>query len=253
MQQYIGIPASGGIAIGPAWIYRPRQVRVDRYTVQDASLEWANLQAAISMARTQLQALETRAQEMVGPEEAAIFGAHLMFLDDEELLASLSDLVQGQRLNAKAAVQDAFGHYSDALLSLEEEYFKARAQDVSDVGQRVLRCLEGNQEQASTKLVKQAIILAEDLSPSDTIQFERENILGIATVKGGPTSHTAILARALGVPAIVSVPLVLDEILPETLLILDGTQGEITIGPTSTSWTWRASARRNGTTGWRSS
>ena len=253
MQQYIGIPASGGIAIGPAWIYRPRQVRVDRYTVQDASLEWANLQAAISMARTQLQALETRAQEMVGPEEAAIFGAHLMFLDDEELLASLSDLVQGQRLNAKAAVHDAFGHYADALLSLEEEYFKARAQDVADVGQRVLRCLEGSQEEASTKLVKQAIILAEELTPSDTIQFERENILGIATVKGGPTSHTAILARALGVPAIVSVPLVLDEILPETLLILDGTQGEITIGPTSTSWTWRASARRNGTTGWRSS
>jgi phosphoenolpyruvate-protein phosphotransferase len=232
MQQYIGIPASGGIAIGPAWIYRPQQVRVDRYTVQDASLEWTKLQTAISMARTQLQALEARAQEMVGAEEAAIFGAHLMFLDDEELLASLSDLVQGQRLNAKAAVQDAFGHYADALLSLEEEYFKARAQDVSDVGQRVLRCLEGNGNQASTKLVKQVIILAEDLTPSDTIQFDRENILGIATIKGGPTSHTAILARALGVPAVVSIPLPLDDILAETLLILDGVQGEVTIGPT---------------------
>ena len=232
MSRYIGLPASGGIAIGPAWVFRPQQVQVERTTVQDPAEEWANLEVALAMAREQVQTLEKRAVEMAGPDEAAIFGAHLMFLDDEELLGSLRELIINQRLNAKAAVQEAFNHYAEALLSLEEEYFKARAQDVSDVGQRVLRCLEGGQSQDSAVLSKPSVILAEDLAPSDTIGFERQNILGLATVKGGPTSHTAILARALGVPAVVSVPLVLDEIQVETLLILDGTQGEITIAPT---------------------
>lgn len=232
MRKFVGLSASGGIAIGPAWIFHPHQVQVEYYTIQDPKQEWAQLQAAISMAQTQLEGLEARARQYTGPEEAAIFGAHLLFLEDEELLNTLRDLVHSQHLNAKAAVRDAFEHYAQALLSLEEEYFKARSQDVSDVGQRVLRCLEGDQGQMVRSPNKPAIVLAEDLTPSDTIQFEREHILGIATVKGGPTSHTAILARALGVPAVVSAPLELDEIQPDTLLVLDGHQGEITVGPT---------------------
>jgi phosphoenolpyruvate-protein phosphotransferase len=232
MQKYLGLPASNGIAIGPAWIYQPQQVKVERYTIQNPDREWEQLEDAIALARTQIKSLEERAREMAGPDEAAIFGAHLLFLEDEDLYNSLRELVYSQHLNARASVQEAFDYYTQALLGLEEEYFKARAQDVSDVAQRVLRCLAGNQDQPSASLIKPSIILAEDLTPSDTIQFDRQYILGLATVKGGPTSHTAILARAIGVPAVVSAPLELDEVQPDTLLILDGARGQVTIGPT---------------------
>ena len=232
MQQYLGLPASGGIAIGPAWIYRAQEVKVERTLARDPDREWAQIETALVLARTQIQQLEVRAHKMAGPEEAAIFGAHLLFLDDDDLMSSLRSLVYEQKLNAHAAVLEAFEHYAQALLSLEEEYFKARAQDVRDVGQRLLRCLEGSQGQAAANPTRPVVILAEDLTPSDTIQFDRQFILGLATVKGGPTSHTAILARALGVPAVVSVPVELDQVQPDTLVILDGTLGQVTIGPT---------------------
>jgi phosphoenolpyruvate-protein phosphotransferase len=231
MKQYRGLAASAGIAIGPAWIYHPVQVAVDRRTVTDTAAEWARLEAALSMARTQLQALEARARENIGADEAAIFGAHQLFLDDEELLASLGGLVRNQRLNAEAAAHDAFEHYAHALESLEEAYFKARAADVRDVRRRVLRCLHGAAE-ASDELAQPAVIFAEDLTPSDTVQFDKAKILGLCTVKGGPTSHTAILARGLGVPAVVSAPVSLADLGVGTLVILDGATGAVTVGPT---------------------
>jgi len=232
MRRYTGLPASAGIAIGPLWIYRPLQVKVGRQTVPDVPAEWARLQAALTMARTQLQALEERARATVGADEAAIFGAHQLFLDDAELLKGLSELVESQALNAEAAVHDTFEHYAQALQSLEEEYFKARAQDVLDVRARVLRCLQGQADAGAGQPTQPAVIFAEDLTPSDTIQFDRDMILGLCTVRGGPTSHTAILARGLGVPAVVSAPIPLEDVQNETLLILDGTTGEVTLGPT---------------------
>ena len=233
MKQYRGLAASAGIAIGPAWVYRPAQLTVERRLVADPAAEWARLQTALSMARTQLQALETRARESIGADEAAIFSAHQLFLDDEELLGSLGGLVREQRLNAEAAVHDAFEHYAHALESLEEAYFKARAADVRDVRARVLRCLAGEADGAG-ELAQPAVIFAEDLSPSDTVQFDRAKILGLCTVKGGPTSHTAILARGLGLPAVVSAPINLAEVEAGTLAILDGTTGAVTLGPTLT-------------------
>ncbi len=232
MQRYQGLPASDGIAIGPAWVYHPVHVTVERYLVTDPSAEWARLQTALSMARTQLQALEERARVTVGADEAAIFSAHQLFVQDEELVRTLQDMVENQRVNAEAAVFDGFEHYAQTLASLEEEYFKARAQDVRDVRQRVLRCLLGKGEEAGESLTKPVIVIADDLTPSDTIQFQKSNLLGLCTVRGGPTSHTAILARGLGIPAVVSAPLALDQIGNDTLLILDGGTGDVTIGPT---------------------
>lgn len=231
MYTYRGISASDGIAIGPAWIYHPTELEIERSTVGDSAQEWSRLMEAFEMARTQLWSLEARARETAGENEAAIFEAHLMFLDDDELVDKLRQLVIDHRLNAKAAVYDTFENYSRSFLDLEDEYFKARAQDVRDVCKRVLRCLAGENNFIASPS-KPSIVLAEDLTPSDTIQFERKYILGIATVKGGPTSHTAILARALGVPAVVSTPLTLSEILPETMVMVDGTQGLVIIDPT---------------------
>lgn len=231
MRKYQGLPASAGIAIGPAWIYRPQQLDTPRYRVSDPTAEMARLQTALSMARTQLQALEERARLTAGADEAAIFSAHQMFLDDEELLATLQASVLDTSLNAEAAVHDGFEHYAEALEALEEEYFKARAQDVRDVQRRVLRCLAG-QTESTAALTRPAIIIADDLTPSDTMGFERRLIVGLCTLRGGPTSHTAILARSLGVPAVVSLPTTLDEFDNNVQIILDGETGQIIVGPT---------------------
>ncbi len=232
MRRFQGLAASRGIAIGPVWVYRPVHVLAERRTVSDPASEWERLESALNMARVQLQALEERAREMVSAHDASIFAAHQLFVDDEELVHSLRETVMKDRLNAEAAVEDAFEKYAKALGDLDEEYFRARAQDVRDVRQRVLRCLQGLEPGAEGKLGHPAVIVADDLTPSDTIQFERANILGFCTVRGGPTSHTVILARGLGVPAVVNTPLELDQVENGTLLILNGGTGDVTLGPT---------------------
>ncbi|HRF47837.1 MAG TPA: phosphoenolpyruvate--protein phosphotransferase [Anaerolineales bacterium] len=231
MQQFKGLPASPGIAIGPIWIYRPQEAVVERHLVADPTAEWVRLQVALAKARTQLQALESRARETIGEEEAEIFAAHQLFLADDDLLVDLRTVLRNQRLNAEAAVEDAFEQHAQALEALDEEYFRARAADVRDVSRRVLRCLQDTDDSANT-LKEPSIIVADDLTPSDTVQFERANVLGLVTLKGGPTSHTAILARGLGIPAVVSVPAHLEDLRNGSLLILDGGAGELRVAPT---------------------
>ncbi len=233
MPRFQGLPASPGIAIGPALIYRTEKVRFTEDRVDDPRIEWRLLEQAIRRAHTQLSALEARARKMAGEEEAAIFEAHRLFLDDEELLAKLRQWVLEERLNAKAAVHHAFEEYAEALLAMQEEYFQARAQDLRDVAQRVMRCLEGDGDEMTVENTGEPVILvAEDLTPSDTIRFDREQILGIVTARGGPTSHSAILARAMGVPAVVSAPFDLNDIRSGTLAILNGSAGLFNVGPT---------------------
>jgi len=230
-RRFQGLPASPGIAIGPAWRYLPAHIEIDRGAVTNSEAEWQRLEAAIACTRQQLRELETRAGATVGEEEAAIFAAHRLFLDDPDLQALLEQAIRQEHLNAAAAVQDAFEYYAQALAALDDAYLQARAADVRDVARRLLRNLQGA-EDAPLQLTAPAIVLAEDLTPSDTIQFERSKILGLCTQRGGPTSHTAILARALGVPAVVAAPLPLAEIADETTVILDGASGEVIVDPT---------------------
>jgi phosphoenolpyruvate-protein phosphotransferase len=235
MRRIQGLPVSDGVAIGPAWLYRPTAVTVERRQVTDPQAEWVRLQAALAVTRTQLQALHARARGSVGEAEAAIFEAHQLILEDPEFLTAVRMAIETHQLNAEAAVSDAIEHYAQALLALEAAYFQARAQDVRDVGGRIIRCLVGHEPDQASGLTWPVIVLADDLTPSDTIQLDQANVLGLCTVRGGPTSHTAILARGLGVPAVVSAPIPLDEINAGTELILDGTAGAVTIDPTSES------------------
>ncbi len=230
MQQYKGLPASTGIAIGPAWIYRPTQITVDRHTITDPETEWQRLEAAKAHAQAQLQELEVQARTKVGENEAAIFSAHQLFLEDTELLAGLDKAIRIDRLNAEAAVQDTFEYYAQSLSVLDDDYLQARAADVRDVAQRLLRCLQSSDD--TPTMTMSAIVFAADLTPSDTIQFDRTKILGLCTVRGGPTSHTAILARALGVPAVVGTPLDLETVADGVPVILNGSTGNVTIEPT---------------------
>lgn len=231
MRRYQGVPASGGLAIGEAWIYRPVKVEVRQYRIKDPDAEWLRLQAAINLARNQLQALEQRAQASVGAKEAEIFSAHQEFLTDVDLMEGIHDLIFNEKFNSEAAVKIQYEQAAEMLAQLDDPYLKARSQDVGDVAMRVLRCLQGSSDLGSAILEKPAVIMGDDLTPSDTIQFDKDKILAICISKGGPTSHTAILARSLGVPAVVSASFDIDEIENGLLTIVDGMDGTITLGP----------------------
>jgi phosphoenolpyruvate-protein phosphotransferase len=231
MRKFQGMPASSGIAIGPAWIYYPVNVTVRTETNTDPDAEWLRLMAAMNLARNQIAALEVKARENIGEEEAAIFDAHREFLDDVDLLAKVRKFIFEQQFNSELAVKQVFDEAANALAELSDPYLRARSQDVSDVANRLLRCLQGVDGSDNFLLSQPSIIIADDLTPSDTVQFDREKILGICTSKGGPTSHTAILSRSLGVPAIVSASFVLTDFENGILTILDGNSGLVTVGP----------------------
>jgi phosphoenolpyruvate-protein phosphotransferase len=232
MRRYQGVPAASGIVIGPAWTYHPVKVAVKVEYIQDAEAEWLRLMAGVNLARNQIQALEERARVNIGEEEAAIFQAHQEFLDDVELMAQIRQAIFTQNLNAEAAVKNSFDHTVTLLAEVDDPYFKARVQDLQDVANRLLRCLQGGGELDTTLLTHAAIIVADDLTPSDTVQFDKDKILGICTAKGGPTSHTAILARSLGIPAVVGASFDLADIENDLLTIVDGNEGVVTFGPT---------------------
>ena len=206
MRRFQGLPAANGITIGPAWIYRPQVVEIVEKKIANPDEEWLRYQNALAVTRAELQALEEKAKNEIGEEEAAIFQAHQEFLGDVELISAVKDAIFNQNINAEAAVSKEFNRYADLLAKLEDDYLRARAQDIKDVSDRLVRVLQGKTTDHSGGLTEPSIIVADDLTPSDTVQFEKKKILGICIAKGGPTSHTAILARSLGIPAVVSAP-----------------------------------------------
>jgi phosphoenolpyruvate-protein phosphotransferase len=240
-----GLPASTGVAIGPVWVYRPVQVEVKRRTISSAEAEQQRLEAALTLAGEQLQALYQRTLENIGEEEAAIFEAHQLVLQDPELLDQVHTLIETQHLNAEAAVSDVVEHYAQSLLALEDEYFRARAQDVRDVGRRILYSLDGIRPEDIALPTSPVVIVAEDLTPSDTVQFDKSVILGFCTARGGPTSHTAIIARSIGVPAVVSAPVPIETLKNGTASVLDGTAGTLLLDPSETELA-QAAQRQSG-------
>ena len=229
--QYKGLSASTGIAIGPAWLYKPVQIAVEKHKVPSSEAEWCRLENALALAKKQLQGLELKAIQMVGTANAEIFQAHAMFLDDPELLKLMREVIVNENSNAEFAVHSATEIYAQMLLGLEGEYFQARSTDVRDVGRRILYCLSGINPEDIALPEDPVVVVAEDLTPSDTVQFDRKKIIGFCIVKGGPTSHVAILARSIGVPATVNTPLKIDEIQNGQIFIVDGTSGEVTVNP----------------------
>jgi phosphoenolpyruvate-protein phosphotransferase len=226
-----GIPVSGGIAIGPGWIYRPTIVNVERRIDQDPEIERRRLVSALAAARDQISRLRQATREQLGQEQAAIFEAHLLILEDPEFIGRINDAIAADRINAEAALAGVVEEYAQMMLALSDEYFQARAQDIRDVGHRLLCCLSGAEVGGAEMPDQPVIVLAEDLTPSDTVQFDRARVLGLCTLRGGPTSHTAILARSLGVPAVVNLALPLEDLHDGVPLILDGSAGELIIDP----------------------
>lgn len=246
MSQLItGLPASPGIVIGPIWIFSPPRADVTAYAIADPETEWRRVQAAVEVALEQLSALQERARVTVGASEAEIFEAHQLLLQDDDLLGDVRALIQTRRVNAEAAVHETIEATAEALLELDDDTFRARAADMRDIGRRVIYALLGITADVGRLPPYPAIIIAEDLTPSDTVQFDPDNLLGLGTVRGGPTSHTAILARSLGIPAIVSAPMELGGLANDTPAILDGLSGQITFFPTTGEVAAAESRRRD--------
>ena len=226
-----GIPASRGIAIGPAFRFRETALRFERRAVENRDAEWARFEAATHEAREQLAAVYARAEAESGAKQAAIFQAHMLMLEDPELLGAVRTAIEDQGLNAEAALSDAADMYAQMLESLDDEYLSARVADVRDVAARVLRALLGLSESPTAGLAAPSVILARDLTPSDTVLLDKSLVLGFCTAEGGATSHTAILARGLGLPAAVGAGPEVLEVPDGATLVLDGSEGTLLVEP----------------------
>ncbi len=230
MQVINGIPAAPGIAIGPGFHHKPTRFAPARVHITNGEKEIERLEHAIAQSEIELKALYEAARETVGENAAEIFQAHIMMLRDPDLLDAVKQTIDTERVNAEAAFHEASERYAGLLQNLSDEYLQARAADVRDVSARVVRNLLNETADVSF-LSASSIVFAEDLAPSDTVQYERGKLLGFFTVKGGATSHTAILSRALGIPAVVGAGVLPDFTSGEHTFILDGDKGRLVIDP----------------------
>ncbi|MDX1612708.1 MAG: phosphoenolpyruvate--protein phosphotransferase [Candidatus Promineifilaceae bacterium] len=225
-----GIAASPGVAVGPVFQYRPRLPDVVTVEVADPVAEGQRLRRALEEARLEIEALRRQAISRVGAAEAAIFEAHALFLQDPDLVDAALATIERERCNAEAAWNRAIEETAAAYRQMEDGYMRARAADVLDAGRRVLRQLM-DLTPPSLSFEQPVIVLAADLTPSDTARLDPTAVLGIGTEVGGPTAHSAILARALGIPAVVGLGPALETIPAGQLIALDGSAGRLWPAP----------------------
>lgn len=228
-----GIPASDGIAIGPAYFYAQPELSIPARIPQSVEKEMARFESAREQARLELQSLYASVEARAGEAEASIFKAHQMMLGDPTLEQDVRERVQVGEI-IEQAVLTASNQLADMLAAMEDELFAARAMDVKDVGCRVLRILLGLADTTLGAVTEPSIIVADDLTPSDTASLDPKLTLGFCTVYGGLTSHSAILARTLGIPAIVGLgESLLQSVATQTSLALDGKEGALVIEPSN--------------------
>jgi multiphosphoryl transfer protein len=227
-----GIAASWGVAIAPVVNYQPTHITIKEYHVDNPESEWQRVQAAIHTARQEIQAVFSQASLQIGDAEAAIFDAQLLFLEDPVLLETAHQRILDHHINAEAAWQAVVDEVATSYRTLEDAYLQERVEDVVDVGQRVLRLLAGNAP-ANLHLSEPAILVATDLTPSDTARLDPTMVLGICTTSGSATSHSAIIARTLGIPAVLGVDSQVLHLADGTLMALDGESGKAWVEPES--------------------
>ncbi|ACC79901.1 phosphoenolpyruvate--protein phosphotransferase [Nostoc punctiforme] len=227
-----GIAASAGVAIAPVVNYQPTHITITEYHVDNPESEWQRVQAAIHTAKQEIQAVFSQASLQIGDTEAAIFDAQLLFLEDPVLLEAAHQRILDHYINAEAAWQAVVDEVATSYRTLEDAYLQERVEDVVDVGQRVLRLLAGNAP-ANLHLSEPAILVATDLTPSDTARLDPRMVLGICTTSGSATSHSAIIARTLGIPAVLGVDSQVLHLADGTLMALDGESGKAWVEPES--------------------
>jgi len=234
-----GIGVSKGVAIGKVFILKHDQIEVNEHTLSKHSLdeEIARFENALTIARTQLQRLRTQIPKNSKVDFESFLEAHLLMLDDSMLTRAPIELIQQHRCNAEWALKIQCEHIVEVFAQMEDPYLSARRNDVEQVVARVQRILRGYTEMSSEspESFMDTIVVADDLSPADTVLMQHYGILAFVTEYGGATSHTAILARSLGIPAIVNLSRIRSYIRPDDLLIVDGFRGIVIVAPDDTS------------------
>lgn len=227
-----GIAASPGIAIGKVWVSEQIELDIPTHHVYDPDEEIARFQQAVQKANQQVNELREQAKLYLSEHEAAIFDAHMMLLRDPELTQAIVQHIKEEHFNAAKAVQSAIKLFVDSFEQIDMDYMRERAVDIRDVGMRVLRILLDIEPRSLEDLTEPVLIVAHDLTPSDTAQMNRKNVLGFATDIGGRTSHSAIMARSLEIPAVVGLKNISQEVRHGDCLIVDGDEGTVIVQPT---------------------
>ena len=231
MQVCHGKSVFGGIAIGKLWVFAKKEHQIVRVKVQNPEEELARFEKAKEEAVKQLQRLYDKACKEVGEANAAIFEIHQMMLDDEDYTDSVHNIITSQQVNAEYAVGVTADNFANMFAAMDDEYMKARAADVRDISERLVSILKGSGS-GELNTDEPVIVIAEDLAPSETVQLDKDKILSFVTVHGSVNSHTAILARTMSIPALVSTQeLTLGEELNGKEAIVDGFEGVIYIEP----------------------
>lgn len=230
MKEYKGKSVFGGIAIGRLCLHQKDEQQVVRRKIEDPARETERFLAARDAAVEQLQGLYEKALKEVGESNAAIFEVHQMMLGDDDYLDSVANIIESQGVNAEYAVAVTGENFSNMFASMDDEYMKARAADVKDISERVISVLNGKQDDL-LQAGEPCIIVADDLAPSETVQMDKDKVLAFVTVHGSVNSHTAILARTMGIPALIGTDLELDPSLNGKQAVVDGNAGCLYVDP----------------------
>lgn len=227
-----GIAASPGISIAKAFRLQNPEISITKVTVTDANAEISRFEAALEKSKFELQAIKDHANKELGKDKADIFAAHLLVLSDPELISSVKEKIITEQVNAEFAFNEVTTTFISIFESMADEYMKERAADIRDVTKRVLANLLGKTIANPSMISEEVVIIAEDLTPSDTAQLNRKYVKGFTTNIGGRTSHSAIMARSLEIPAVVGTKTVTSTIENGMLVIVDGLDGNVIVNPT---------------------
>ena len=230
MEQIFGKGVSKGVAAGPISFYRRASGVIPRHEVSDTAAELERFRAARETAKEQLAKLYDKALAEAGEDAAMLFEAHQMMLEDLDFVESIEGMIENDRVNAEAAVNDTGAQFAEMFAAMDDSYIQARAADIRDISTRVIGILTGEGESGIVSDVP-CIVAADDLAPSETVQLDKALILGFITAGGSANSHTAILARTMGIPAIISAGDALQPEMEGKYAIIDGQTGEAVIEP----------------------
>lgn len=236
VQKLIGIAVSPGVAIGKALVLRAENFQTIprvKVTKDQIPQEIARFEDALTRTRAEILGIRKKLSEEIGREHSEIFMAHLLVLEDRSLIEDVINTVKEKQVNAEFAFSSVIQKYFRAFSQINDEYLRERVADIRDIARRLLQNLTGAEKNPLSKLTEQVIIIAHDLSPSDTALMDKQKVVAFATDIGGPTSHTAIMARSMEIPAVVGLDHISREVMTGDSIIIDGNHGIVILDPDS--------------------
>lgn len=230
MQYFQGKSVYKGIVMGPVAVLKKNDYQVKRARIEDPEAEVKRVKEAVEVSKKQLGRLYDKAVREVGEASAAIFEVHQMMLEDEDYLESMENMIRTELVNAEYAAAATGDNFAEMFAAMDDEYMKARSADVKDISERLVRNLSGEGDNDLSSM-EPSVIVADDLSPSETVQMDKEKILAFVTVHGSTNSHTAILARMMNIPALIGVPMDLNGLKTGMTVVVDGFSGQVIFEP----------------------